>query len=225
MALWLLACMDYGTHTWNDVEQPLRDPPGLEDSGADAHTHDSDPAGDPDDPGDPGDPGEPPDGDPPDDWTEGCEEGEEAPSGPAIYVLGWDDTYAESTLTAPDAGWYHVYSDQIMESGSSQLNESAFFRVPNYGNPEGTPLWSNCEDDWIVEDGDNSGWPSGKRLYIGTFWLEAGDNKLEMRHYCPKYRAGACTGFHDTSGSSTCESDSPNSVHYEGYGTCLRRAR
>jgi hypothetical protein len=226
--LLLLACMDYNAHTWEDANQPVRDPPALGEDSADpaghaddsGHGDDSDP---PNDTQDPPDSDNPPEWDPPETWVDGCEEGEEATSGPAIYVLSWDPTYAEGSLTAADKGWYHVYSDQIMESGASQRNESAFFRLPNAGNPGGLPLHGNCGDDWIVQDSDNSGWPSGSKLYIGTFWLEAGANKLEMRHYCPVYRGGSCQGFHDGS-DATCDSSNVNSVHYEGWGTCLRKA-
>ena len=74
----------------------------------------------------------------------------------------------------------------------------------------------------MVGDVDNYGPPSASRLYIGTFWMDAGPNTLQMDHYCPQYRAGACPGHHITADSgSTCDSGNINSVHFEGYAVCL----
>ncbi|MCP4810825.1 MAG: hypothetical protein GY913_11415 [Proteobacteria bacterium] len=224
MLLLALACSEYSTFSSNDVTQPVRDDdvPLVTDSGEE-HTHDSDVEEDDEDPPDgPDDPDEPPRGDPPDDFGD-CDNGIEAPSPSEIYVLSWTDTDTEGVITAPLKGWYDVYSDSIAESGSSQTNESAYFRIPNGANPAGTPAWSNCDSDWIVQDADNSGFPGG-RIYIGTFWLAEGENKLEMHHFCPLQRSGACDSLHITSDSSgTCDSGNVNSVHFYGSGICIEK--
>ena len=225
MLLLALACSEYSTFSSNDVTQPVRDddvPLTGQDSG-DEHTHDSDA----DDGGDPpdddlDDPDEPPTGDPPNRFGD-CDNGIEAPSPSEIYVLSWDPTLAEGVITAPLKGWYDVYSDSIAESEAAQTNESAYFRVPNAANPAGTPAWTNCGDEWIVQDADNSGFPGG-RIYIGTYWLAEGDNKLEMHHFCPLQRAGECDFMHITSDSgSTCETSNANSVHFYGSGICIEK--
>ena len=178
------------------------------------------------DTGDPGDPSEPPDDEPPTLIDDDCPNGVEASfDSDEIYVLSWDPTEATGTLTAPAAHWYHVYSTSIVESGASQHNESAYFRVTNATVPHGQPALSNCRSDWIVQDGDNNGFPSSTLIYIGTFWLDRGDNTLTMYHYCPRYRVGECTSFHDPSDSdTTCDSGDANSVHFSGYGLCVKRA-
>lgn len=199
------------------------DPGGDDDP--DDPVDDDDPV-DPDDTGDPGDPFDPPDDDPPALIPEECPRGAEASFSPdEIYVLSWDPTQATGTLTSPSSDWFHIYNTSIFESGSSQWNESAYFRVTNSTVSHGLPAFSNCRSDWIVGDGDNSGFPSATLIYVGTFWLDRGDNTLTMNHYCPRYRAGECTSFHNSADSgTTCDSGDANSVHFSGHGICVIRA-
>ena len=137
-----------------------------------------------------------------------------------IYVLSWNETTAQASITASVAGLYHIYDYSIAESGSSQQNESAYLRIYNTTNPSGTPEYSNCNDDWIVSDPDNNGaLPQGTRIYMGTFWLDAGSNTLELNHYCPLFRSGECTSFHNN--NTSCNDTNVNSVHYTGEGLCL----
>jgi hypothetical protein len=140
-----------------------------------------------------------------------------------IYILSWDPL-ASGPLNAEDAGFYHLYDYSIAESEDSQRNESAFLRITNASNPEGTPVYSNCEVDWVVMDNDNDQVPvAGTRIYMGTFWLDAGVNTLELHHLCTYIREGLCTEMHDEEDpESTCESDNANSVHYLGEGLCLQ---
>ena len=127
------------------------------------------------------------------------------------------------TVEVDSAGTYHVYSNYIAESGASQMNESAYIRIGNTSNPDGYPLLNNCNDDWVVPDLDNAGSvPANMVAYVGTFILTAGTNTISMYHYCPLYRAGECPSFHVPDDSnSTCESGSPNSVHFTGTAICL----
>jgi hypothetical protein len=139
-----------------------------------------------------------------------------------IYVLSWDETEASGTLMAPQGAWYHVYTTSIMESGDKQWNESAYFRVSNATRPTGTPVWSNCGVDWVVPDLDNHSSPGNAKIYVGTFWLDQGANTLTMLHYCPRYRDGECTAFHNTEDpETTCEASDSNSVHFDGGGSCV----
>ena len=244
-SLLLHACMDYGVHTPEDVREPnhpVRTPGLYDDSGEGGdtdHLHDSlpqeevpdDDTDDPDDepPDDddpPGDFGDPPNGDPPSDWHDDCDGGTKATSSSSIYVLSWDPTQMDATVSTGTSAWYHIYSSHIAESGSSQRNESAYYRVPNSANPSGAPRWGNCGSDWVVRDADNGGGPPASLIYVGTFWLEKGDNTLEMHHFCPVYRSGSCSAYHVTSDSgSTCDSGNANSVHFEGSGICVTRAK
>jgi hypothetical protein len=161
---------------------------------------------------------------PPEDSIEDCEPGTVATfdSG-EIYILSWDP-YASAPLIAEEAGTYHLYDFSIAESESSQRNESAYLRITNATNPEGTPVFSNCEVDWVVMDNDNDQPPvAGTRIYMGTFWLDAGVNTLELHHLCTYIREGLCTDMHDEEDpESTCESSNANSVHYLGEGICLQ---
>ncbi len=228
-ALLLLAGMGCNDYSFGKGDGNLAET-GLFTPGDSASPGDSaDNPGDSDDPGDPydedtGDPsGDPSDG-PPGTILEGdCPEGTVATfDSDEIYVLSWDPTVATGVLSTDYSGWYNVYDYSIAESGSSQTNESAYFRITNAASSEGKPYWSNCEDEWVVQDADNDGFPSDSRIYIGTFWLEAGANTLYMYHYCVLYRDGYCPEFHITDdSSSTCDSDGANSVHFEGEGLCL----
>ncbi len=218
------ACSDYGFanekyESRSDETGGVADPSGGDDGGGDdGGSGGADDTGDPDEPDDPGDP------DDPDEFIEDCADGSVAtfPSGP-IYVLSWDPTSASGTLVASTAGWYHVYDYTIAESESSQTNETAYFRITNATNTGGAPYHVNCGDEWVIKDADNSGaLPSGTRIYIGTFYLEAGQNEVTMYHYCPLQRAGECDDLHITSdSSSTCETGNVNSVHFDGEGICI----
>lgn len=138
-----------------------------------------------------------------------------------IYVKSWDQTSQTGLVSATVAGWYHIYDLGMAESGESQTNETAYVRISNATNPGGTPAWANCGQDWFVVDADNHGEPT-ERLYSGTFWLDEGDNTLELLHYCPNYRDGQCTTLHITDWSDgTCDSSNPNSVHLVGDGACV----
>ncbi|MEZ4322028.1 MAG: hypothetical protein R3F61_31440 [Myxococcota bacterium] len=140
-----------------------------------------------------------------------------------IYVLSWNDTEAFGEITVPTDGVYEIWNTSIAESGGSQRNESGFVLVPNALNPSGEPLFANCDGVRILDDADNDGpLPAGTTRYVGTFPLEAGVNLVEFHHYCPLYRTGACTQFHDSVDSSkTCDSDNVNSVHFMPEQLCL----
>ena len=65
---------------------------------------------------------------------------------------------------------------------------------------------------------------AGSRQYMGTFWLVAGGNELQINHFCPLVRTGFCTQFHNTQDAgSTCDTHNPNSVHVQAEGICLVR--
>jgi len=209
--LLLFACSDY---SFSDPEDALK--------GSNV--------GGPDDTGD----GEDGDGDPPrydtppterpPTFLDGdCEEGtdEVVVEFSEIYVKSWDATLSEGTLYAYEAGWYHLYDLGMAESGASQTNETAMVRIKNSTNPDGLPAWANCDTDWFVIDADNYSPPSD-RIYTGTYWLDEGVNQLELVHFCPVYRAGACGDLHITDWSdSTCETSNPNSVHLVGDAACV----
>lgn len=200
LSLLLIACVDYDLGSKDDVGHPYAD------SGTGTDTVELPPELVRDDP---------------------CPEDVNATFGPGeIYVKSWDRQTDTGVLTAAEAGLYHVYDFTVAESGASQFNESAYFRITNASNPGGQPALQNCRDEWVVQDIDNDGaMGRGQRLYIGTFPLEAGDNDLEMHHFCPLVRDGACPDLHlldDPAG--TCDSDNPNSAHFNGEGLCLVRA-
>ena len=178
--------------------------------------------GDSDDTDDPDDPNPE---EPPDDVMEGdCPPGTTASfSEDEIYVKSDEMQTASGTLSTDEAGWYHIYDYSLAESGTSQTNESIYLRISNGSRPEGQPYWGNCEEDWVVADSDNEGFPKGDRIYVGTFWLDAGDNALTLNHYCLLYDQGLCPEFHVTSDSgSTCDSG-PNSAHLQADGICMLR--
>ncbi|MEE2751817.1 MAG: hypothetical protein VX519_10335 [Myxococcota bacterium] len=161
----------------------------------------------------------------PPEWIEDCGAGTVATLSPGeIYVLSWTPTEASGTIQVPQTGWYHLYDYAVAESGASQTNEVMYVRAPNSDHPAGRSMYTNCGQEWIVEDSDNSGAPPSARQYLGTFWLMQGTNDLEIYHYCPLYRSGTCTQFHNTSDAgSTCESTNVNSTHLTGLGLCLIR--
>ncbi len=218
-ALWLLAlgCNEYDFSVHPDRldgqhEEPLD--PGIGDSAEPGDAEDDDESSDVP---------WPEGGVPPTLTGEDCADGVLAAwQGGDIMVGSWSNTSAGGDILASQEGWYHAYSVMLAESGSGQRNESSFFRISNATEPSGMPFYGNCGDEWIVVDVDNNGAPSGSRLYVGTFWLDQGVNELEMNHYCPLYRAGACPSHHITTDSgSTCDSGNINSVHYDGYALCL----
>lgn len=137
---------------------------------------------------------------------------------------GHDDDPIQGTLTASGTGWFHVYDDHAAESGGSQRNESYYLRIPTTLNPTGQPLEGNCHGDWVSLDADNDGPPPGRR-YLGTFHLEAGDNTVDIHHFCGSYRDGLCGELHDIHDErSTCETSNPNSIHFTGSALCLMEA-
>ncbi len=163
---------------------------------------------------------------PPEELIPDCDPGATATMSPGeIYVTSWDQPSATATLSADQAGFYHIYDYSIAESGASQRNETAYLRVTNGTRPEGEPVYANCGYEWLVRDADNDGpLPEGSRIYIGTFYLEAGDNTLNLYHYCPLYRAGECPSFQDSSTDDTCDGSGANSVHILAEGLCLVKA-
>ena len=189
------------------------DDTAVEDPG---DTEDIDPPDTEDDTGEPPSP-------PPVLMESDCPEDARSSISDSVYVLSWDSTTASTEITAGGPGWYHLYDYSIVESGASQTNESAYLRIRNAQRPSGEPLWGNCGSDWVVQDADNQGaLAQGTRIYMGTFWLEAGTNQLELVHYCPIYRSGACGDLHITDDpGATCDSGNVNSVHLEGQGICL----
>jgi hypothetical protein len=154
---------------------------------------------------------------------EECPDGAHAVLSEEMVVLSWDPTTSSGILTAPASGIYHLYDFSIVESGASQTNESAYLRIPSIIRPGGTPFYSNCNEDWVIVDADNdSALPLTSRIYVGTFWLDTGDNPVTLHHYCPLYRAGACQNLHiPDDAEATCESGNVNSVHFLGQGICL----
>lgn len=143
--------------------------------------------------------------------------------GSEIYVFSWDPSTASGVIISDANGWFHVYDYSLAESGPSQTNEVSYFRIRNARRPNGEPYFNNCLSEWIVDDFDNIELQAS-RIYIGTFWLEAGENQLELNHYCPIQRSGYCSSFHDNNTSnSTCDSSGVNSVHFNGLGICLKR--
>jgi hypothetical protein len=219
-AFLLFGCNDYGFHPESKHNGPgvLEDTGGLDggDDGGDDFGDDDD---DDDDDGDDIDTDTPPDG-----MLDDCTPGTVATwMNGEIYVTSWDRDTQSGTLHVADSGWYHVYDYSIAESGDEQWNESAYIRIKNTTFPAGKPHFTNCNDDWVVVDSDNTGpMPSGSRIYVGTYWLLSGDNDLTMHHYCPVRRGGECAGLEITDNpDSTCDSSNGNSVHFNGEGICL----
>ena len=139
-----------------------------------------------------------------------------------IFVLAWEQSQASATLTTDSEGWYAIYDASLAESGGSQTNESAYIQIITPGNPTGQPRFANCEGWWIAVDEDNDGTPPEEPVYLGTFWLEAGDNTLTLHHFCTLYRAGLCEDFHNpTPENGSCDSPNWNSAHLLGEGLCL----
>jgi len=135
-----------------------------------------------------------------------------------IYVTANGLTTRSGTLMVSDPGLFHIYSAYSAESGASQQNESAYYRIENEDAPSGQPAFANCGVEWVVQDVDNTEpWGEDELLYIGTFQLTAGANLLKLNHYCVLYERGECEELHfDEVESSTCPSDNPNSAHFSG---------
>ncbi len=146
-------------------------------------------------------------------------------AGATVTVAGavWTGSYSSprsTVIRASASGWYHLYDAYVAESGASQRNESGYLNVSNPFNPSGKPAAGNCNGEYIVVDNDNSG-PPPSQVFIGTFYLQAGDNTLTLHHYCPLQRAGQCGAFHVTSASSsTCGSGNVNSIHLDLRAFC-----
>ncbi|MEN0061292.1 MAG: Tad domain-containing protein [Myxococcota bacterium] len=122
----------------------------------------------------------------------------------------------------PPTGYYRLYKAGIAESGSSQKNESAVFRVRNDSNPTGVPLPSeaNCGDQYVMRDYDNGvkgHFKLKERVYLGTFYIDQNStNTLEMQHYCAY--VNQCPEFHDL--SQPCGTKA-HSIHLkEGWALC-----
>jgi hypothetical protein len=167
------------------------------------------------------------DGIPDDFGTVDCEDGFFASwlSG-EVVVLSYDAGPSVGVLNSPLTGSFHIYDVAPAESGAAQRNESMYLRITNPTESVGMPTSDNCGGDFIVVDPDNQGTlPSGTTQYLGTFWLEAGDNNVEIWHACPRMRDGECRDHHiDEEPTSTCESGSVNSVHVTGQAICLMPA-
>ena len=154
---------------------------------------------------------------------EGCEDEEAVNWSPAELIVGsWKPVTASGTVQVDVAGWYAIFDTALSESGSSQTNETGILQISNAGNPDGWPLFGNCGDWWIVTDSDNDGSPPSTPVYLGTFWLESGENPVTLHHYCTVYRSGQCTDFHnDTPSEGHCNSSNWNSIHMLAKGVCL----
>lgn len=124
----------------------------------------------------------------------------------------FDKTLSYTIENTGPGAWFELFKGNVSESGSNQLNESAYFRVYNAARPMGLPRegLGNCNDEYVVQDYDNDIGKLPDRIYIGTFYLEPGENTLEMRHYCDGLHE-VCPEFEDY--EEEC-GDSPDSVHF-----------
>jgi len=159
---------------------------------------------------------------PPEEVLEECENSTTVELSDEIYVLSWGGG-TTGTLEVQEEGLYHVYNSYVAESGASQTNETAYFRITNDANPEGTPVFANCNNDWVLPDLDNDGpLPVDTVAYVGTFHLTEGTNSITIYHYCHLFRAGECTDLHiNIDPNSTCDTQNSNSVHFTGAAICL----
>jgi hypothetical protein len=212
-----LGCSDNKLLTMGDDPIVVPDPPGDDDV-----ADDDDAVADDDD-------GAPYDEEPPQ-WLDDCPpEAIQATDffapdgGDEIYVLANGHTEDTGTLVASPAGVYAVYDTFVYESGASQINESGYLRIRNEVNTDGLPLWGNCGDEYIVQDGDNDGSAPAPLIYLGSFELVEGYNELTLHHFCPLFRQGLCEGFHigETQGDSSCLGNNVNSLHLVAGGICL----
>ena len=154
---------------------------------------------------------------------EDCAQEEPVSWSPAELIVGsWNSVSASGAVHVATAGWYAIFDTALSESGSSQTNETGILQISNAANPDGWPLFGNCGDWWIVADSDNGGSPSDTPVYLGTFWLESGENQVTLYHYCTVYRSGQCPEFHnDTPAGGHCESSNWNSIHMQANEICL----
>lgn len=220
LLLLALACTDYELNAPNDATGERDGPPDLT-SGGDSGTWDTGPE-DPEEP----ELADPPTGGPPEIFLDDCPDGIQVDFSPGeIYVKANDSSVATGTLNSTQTGWFHVYDTTIAESGSAQKNETAFVRIANADVPDGLPVWGSCGDDWIVKDADNSGSPKGEKIYLGTFWLQEGDNALTLEHVCNLVAQGECASeLNQVSGHMCEDTGNPNSVHVLAEGLCVVRA-
>lgn len=230
MLFLLLACSEYGINAPNDNAGGWPEPPPVsDDTGTSTVDDTDDSAGDTDPPVDsaPDEPvmDDPPTGGPPDIFMDDCPSDVTVTFSPSEIYVTSTRTAAAATLSTDVSGWFHVFDTTIAESGASQQNETGYVRISNAANPDGFPRWATCGDDWIVRDADNSGSRSDK-IYVGTYWLESGDNAVALEHICPRVNAGECTShMNNVSGHSCSDTGNPNSVHLVAEGLCLVRAR
>jgi len=165
---------------------------------------------------------DPPDDGPPESYIDDCPDEVSVTLDPVeIYVLSHTTTTATAVLTTSSKGWFHVYDTAIAESGSAQQNETGFVRISNASNPGGLPLYPNCASDYIVQDSDNSGPAPGPMEYLGTFWLDEGENTLTLQHVCNLVNAGACSEYMNDVPGQMCGDTGSNSVHVMVEGLCL----
>lgn len=141
----------------------------------------------------------------------------------AVVGLGdLSEVVTADIVDPPQSGWYRLYKAGVSESGRSQRNESAVFRLKNPTNPSGLPLRSeaNCGEQYVMRDYDNGyngHFRLQERVYLGTFYIdEDGPNELEMQHYCAF--VDQCPQYHDL--SQPCGAIG-HSVHLkEGWALC-----
>lgn len=136
-------------------------------------------------------------------------------------------------------GFYRLYFEDPIESGSSQMNESFFVKIYNDAKPQGFPIEQenptvpNCVDPnvdvFVVADNDNGpAAPPTEPVFIGTFLLLAGEgkNRVEVTHYCWRWvELGQqfCPEFHNPHPRSGCDTTNVNSVHFNPSGLCVNR--
>jgi len=167
--------------------------------------------------------------DEPEPWMDECPPEAKHPTdfvggnGSEAYVKSWERTSDWGTFGVDVTAYYAVYNTHVYESGASQPNETAYFRFPGELAADGASQVRNCGDEWIVQDSDNGGAPPGAWIFVGVFLLEEGRNTVEMEHFCPLYRAGACGDFHIGAAEAEggCMDDNPNSTHFKAEGICL----
>ena len=137
-----------------------------------------------------------------------------------VIVDGVTDTADVHHLSVSNAGWYHLYNDPPANDGALQWNESVAIRITNPTFPTGSTVLTNCDADWITVDGDNVA-PVALAQYLGTFWFDAGDNAIEVAHFCPIVLAGGCGALENTNDpASTCAADG-NRLRMVSNGLCI----
>lgn len=138
-----------------------------------------------------------------------------------VVVDGFVDTEDTHHLTVATAGWYHLWNDPPANDGTAQWNESIFVRIRNTTFPAGSTVLANCDDDWVTLDGDNVA-VVPLAQYLGTFWFDAGENTIDVFHFCPVVRAGLCTTLEDTTDpDTTCSAPDGNRLRMISDGLCV----